>query len=138
MAVRFRSCATVNIERYAEIFEAFLDQRMIPIHHILRRNSLFTSTYRDGHTMFIGAADEDHILLFQPEITHVNIGRHIYAGKMPYMYAAIGIRQCRGYGGSLKVLLFHCSTYKLILNAKLQLFINKHPARAKHITSRRS
>ena len=42
--------------------------------------------------MLIGATDVQHVLAFKPQVAHIDVGRHINAGKMPDMHRAIGIR----------------------------------------------
>ena len=81
---------------------------MIAVHHILRRNALFAGTHGHGHAVLVGTAYEHHILTFQTEIAHVDIGRNIHAGQVSDMHTAISVWQCRSHGCSLEFLvLFH-------------------------------
>ena len=56
--------------------------------------------------MFIRSADKNYIFSFQTKVTDKNISRKISAGKVTYMYGAIGIRQCGGDGISGHKVMF--------------------------------
>jgi hypothetical protein len=66
---------------------------MIPVHDILRRDSLLQSFDGNGHAMFVGTADKEDILSRHPQKPHINISRNIDTGKVSDMDWAIGIRK---------------------------------------------
>src|SRR3712207_7177186 len=55
--------------------------------------TLFRSAYGDRYTVLVAAADEHHLLLLQPEIAHVDVGRNIYTGQVADVHAAVGVGQ---------------------------------------------
>ena len=80
---------------------------MIVVHHVLRGDAFLLGADGDGHSVFVGAADEDYIFLFQSQVADINVGRNINACQVSDMNRAVGIRQCRGHGGTFEF-LFHC------------------------------
>ncbi len=80
---------------------------MVAVADILRGHAFLLGADGDGHTMLIAAADEDHRLLSQAQVAHVDVGRHIDAGEVADMHAAIGIGQSGGHGGPLEMFFFH-------------------------------
>ena len=65
--------ATIDVERYAEVFEGFLDEVVVAVNHLLRGDALLARAYSDGHTMLVASANKDHILLLQAEVSHVDV-----------------------------------------------------------------
>ena len=111
LMVCLRGGSAIDIERDTEVFEALFNHRMVAIHNILRCNALFAGSDGDGNAMFVGAADKDHVLVFQPQITHIDICGHVYAGQMSDVHTAIGIGKSCSNGGALIVFLFHRSFF---------------------------
>jgi hypothetical protein len=69
---------------------------MVAVHDVLRRDALFLRFDGDGHSVFVRTADEYHFFSFLPQITDVDVRRHIDARQMPDVYRSVGIRQgCR-------------------------------------------
>ena len=110
--VRLRSGAAVYVEWNAEFFERLLYQIVVTVYYILRGDSFFLCTNRDGYSVFVLTSDKSYIFFFQSQITHVDICRYIYTGQVTDMYRSVRIRQCRCDGGSLEF-LFHW--YRVIL-----------------------
>ena len=77
---------------------------MIAVHHVLRGDAFLLGADGDGHSVFVGAADEDYIFLFQSQVADINVGRNINACQVSDMNRAVGIRQCRGHGGTFEFL----------------------------------
>ena len=111
--------AAVHVERDAELLERILDQLMIAVAHVLRRDAFLLGTDRDRHTVLVAAADEDDLPLLQPEVTYIDVCRDIHAGKMSYMYTAVGVRQSRRHCGALEFLFFHKMSACCFFAAKL-------------------
>ena len=102
-------CGTaVYVERDSELLEALLDDIVIAVHYILRRDALLAGTLGHGHSMLVGSSYEEHLLAFEAEVTHVDVGRHVYASQVTDMYRTVGIRKRRSDGRSLEF-LFHYS-----------------------------
>ena len=97
--------AAIDIKRDAQLLERFLDDVVIAIHHILRRDTLLAGTQRHRHTVLIRSTNHQHLLALQSEVTCVNIGGHIYASQVSDMNRAIGVGQRRCYQGSFKLFL---------------------------------
>ncbi len=97
--------ARVHIEAYAEFLKAVLDDFVIAVYHILRGNALVLSLDGDRHTVLIAAADHGYGAPLQAQVSGINVGRHINAGQMSYVYRAVGVRKCGGYEGTF--ILFH-------------------------------
>ena len=80
---------------------------MVAVAHILRRDTLFLGPQGDGNTVLIAAADEDNLLLFESQIAHVDVGRHVDSRQMTNVNAPVGIGQCRRNRGAFELLFFH-------------------------------
>ena len=107
------SRAGIDIKRDTELLERFLDDVMVAIHDILRRNAFLLGTKRDGHTVLIGATNHQDLLTLQAEITCVNIGRHINTRQVSDMHRTVGIRQSRCYQCSFKMFLHSVPIFSL-------------------------
>ena len=79
---------------------------MIAVNDILRSDSYLLGTKGDGHSVFVGATDEEYVFLLQAEVAYIDVGWYLNASQMADMYRAVGVRKCRGYGCSFEV-LFH-------------------------------
>ena len=80
---------------------------MVAVHHVLWRDALLAGPDGDGHSVLVAAADEYHLALLQSEVTHVDVCRHVDAGQVANMYAAVGIGQRCGHRSTLEMFLFH-------------------------------
>ncbi len=87
---------------------------MIAVYYILRCNPFFFGTDGDGHSVFVGAADKDHVFFFQSQIADVDVGRYVNPCQVSDMNGAVGIGQRRCHGGTLEF-LFHCIYVSLLL-----------------------
>ena len=101
--------SAINIEADAKRLERLFDELVVAVAHVLRRDTLFLRTDSDGHTMLIAAANEHHLLFFEAQIAHVNIGRHIDSCQMANVNASVGIGQSRRNGGAFKLRFLHLS-----------------------------
>ena len=99
--------AAIDIEGYAELLERVLNHLMVAVNDILRGDAFLAGTDGDGYTMLVASADEQHVLLLQSEVAHIDVGRHIDTCQVANVYAAIGVRQCSRHGCAL--ILFLCS-----------------------------
>ena len=100
--------ATIDVERYAEVFEGFLDEVVVAVNHLLRGDALLARAYSDGYAMLVAAANEYYLLLLQSEVSHIDVRWYIYTSEVTYMYASVGIgKRCRD-SCSLVLLFFHC------------------------------
>ncbi len=88
--------ARIYVERYAQACERLLDERMVAVHHILRRDALLAGAYGDGHSVLVAAADEQHLLSLKTEIPRIDVGRDIDSGQVADMHRPVGVRQGRG------------------------------------------
>ena len=109
--VRGRGRSAVNVERNAEVFKTLFYHSVEPVYHVLRTNALFSCPDRNGHAVFVATSDKHHVLVFQSHISCVDVGRHVNAGQVSDMHAAIGVRQGSCDGGSFVLFLFHCTIY---------------------------
>ena len=78
--MHLRAGTPVNVEIDTEARERVLDNLVILVHNILRRAALLTGLDRNRHTVLVAAADIEHILSPHPEISDVDIRRHIDTG----------------------------------------------------------
>ena len=62
--------AGIDVERYSQILERLLDNIVVAIHDILRGHPLLTRFERDGHTMFVRAAEEEHLFSVVTEVAY--------------------------------------------------------------------
>ena len=118
LAMRLGGGASVGVEGDAEALERLLDEFVVAVDHLLRGAVLLAGTYGDGHAVLVGAADEEHVTLAQPEVTHIDVGGHVDAGQVTYVHAAIGIGQ-RGRDQRTFEILFHIYIYNIVLNMLL-------------------
>ena len=101
--MRFRTRSGIYIKRNTQFFERILDNLVITIDNILRGHTLFLSLDRDRYPVFIRSPDKSHILTLFPQISHVNIGRHVYPRQVSDMHGSIRIGQSRGNQISLEL-----------------------------------
>ena len=111
----FAGCSAVNVERYSELLHRVFDELMISVANILRRDAFFLCTDGYRHAMLVAAANENYFALFESQIAHVDVGRHINARQMSYVNTTVGIWQSRRDGGSFKILFVHSLFCVLIL-----------------------
>ena len=79
---------------------------MIAVNHVLRCDAFLLGTDGDGHSVFVGATDEEYVFLLQAEVAYIDVGRYINACQEADVYRAVGVRKCRCDGCSFEV-LFH-------------------------------
>ena len=79
---------------------------MVSVHDVLRGASLLLSLDGDRNSMLIRAADVEDVLSSHPQISHIDIRRHIHSGQMADMDGTVRIRQCAGHKRSVEF-LFH-------------------------------
>jgi len=91
--MRSGSSTRIDIKRDTELLERFLDNTVVTIHHILRRDPLLLRSQRDGYPMFVRTTNHQHFLPLQTKVTGINISRHIYPGQMADMHRSVRIRQ---------------------------------------------
>ena len=103
--MHLRAGTPVNVEIDTEARERVLDNLVILVHNILRRAALLTGLDRDRHTVLVAAAYIEHILSPHPEISDVDIRRHIDTGEMADVDRAVGIRQRTGHKCSFEFLI---------------------------------
>ena len=105
LLMHLRAGTSVNVEIDTEARERVLDNLVILVHNILRRAALLTGLDRNRHTVFVAAAYIEHILSPHPEISDVDIRRHIDTGEMADVDRAVGIRQRTGHKCSFEFLI---------------------------------
>ena len=105
LLMHLRAGTSVNVEIDTEARERVLDNLVILVHNILRRAALLTGLDRDRHTVLVAAAYIEHILSPHPEISDVDIRRHIDTGEMADVDRAVGIRQRTGHKCSFEFLI---------------------------------
>ena len=97
--MRFARGASEHVERDAELFKRVLDDAVISVHNLLRRAAFLACADRDGHAVLVRAADVEHVLPFEAQVAHVDVGGDIHPGEVSYMHAAVGVGQgCRDEG----------------------------------------
>lgn len=107
MVVRLARRPGVHVKRNAELLETLLDEVVVTVYHVLRRDTLFFCTQGDGYAVLVTATDEKALGAVHPEVTDVNIRRYVDAGEVTYMDGAVGIRQSRRDEGALEFFLAH-------------------------------
>ena len=105
LAMHLGRGASIYIERDAELLKRVLDQLMVAVHHVLRRDALLAGPDGDGHAVFVRTADEEYVLLLQPEIAHVDVRRDVHARQVSDMHRPVGVRQGRRDSCSFEFLL---------------------------------
>ena len=113
LMMRSGSSTRIDIKRDTELLERFLDNTVVTIHHILRRDPLFLRSQRDGYPMLVRTTNHQHFLPLQTKVTGINISRHIHPGQVSDMHRSVRIRQRRSNQRSLKM-FFHtlCSLFE--------------------------
>ena len=89
---------------------------MIAVYHILRGNALVLSLDGDRHTVLVAASDHGYGAPLQAQVSGINVGRHVNAGQMPYVYRAVGVRESGGYEGTF-ILLHRDYVYVIMIVA---------------------
>ena len=69
------------------------------------RASLLAGTDGDGYAVLVRAADEEYLAALEAQVAHVDVGRHIDAGQMAYVYTAVSVGQGGGDESAGKVFL---------------------------------
>ncbi len=82
----------INIKRNSEFFKGIFNNAMIPVDNILRGNPFFLCLYSNGHSMLIRPTDKNYFFTFLPQITDINVRRHIHSGQMTDMNRPVCIR----------------------------------------------
>ena len=108
LLVHLGSRPAVDVEIYPESLERRLDYAVIPVDYVLRRAVLLARLDRDRDSVLVRAADIQHILALQAEVSDIYVGRDIYAGQMSYMHGAVGIRQRAGNECPFESLVHYC------------------------------
>ena len=106
--------AAIDVERDAELSKRVLDNLVVSVHNILRGDTLLASLDGDGYTMLVAASDEHHILALSTQVTNINVGRNINTRQMSDVDRPVGIRQRRGYGITLEMLVFFAICHSLL------------------------
>ena len=70
---------------------------MIPIHNILRRASFLLCLNGNRNSMLVRTADIEYVLTLHPEISHIDVSRNIYSGKVSDMYWTVGVWKRTGH-----------------------------------------
>ena len=107
LAVDVGGGASVVVEGDAEVAEAVGDDAVVAVHHFLGRAALLACADGDGHAVLVGAADEEHLAALQAEVADVDVGRHVDAGEVAYVYTAVGVGQGCRHQRAGKFVLFH-------------------------------
>ena len=66
---------------------------MIAVNHLLRGDSLLACLEGDGNTVFVRSADGDYVLAPHPEVSCIDVRRHINPCKVSYVDWPVGIRK---------------------------------------------
>ena len=92
---------------------------MVFVHDILGRAALLAGLYGNRHSVLVRTADEEHVPAAHSEITHIDVGGHIYSRKVSDVNRSVGIRQSGRNKITLKflhilsVFLKNAASYKL-------------------------
>ncbi len=78
---------------------------MVAVHYVLGRHTLVFGLYGDRHAVFVAASYKHHFLPFGAQVSHIDVGRHIYSGQVSYMHRPVCIGQCGGHQGPLEILV---------------------------------
>jgi len=66
---------------------------MVAVNHLLRGDALLAGFKGDRNSMLVRAADGNDVLAAHPEVTGIDIRRHVNPCKVPYVYWSVGIRK---------------------------------------------
>ena len=105
--------ARVDVEGDAEVFKRLFDELVIAVYHFLHGATFFACTDGHGDPVFVRATDEEHFLLAQTEIAHVDVGRNVNTSQVTDVYTAVGIGKGSSDESSIESLIIHCQVYLL-------------------------
>jgi hypothetical protein len=105
--------ARVDVEGDAEVFKRLFDELVIAVYHFLHGATFFACTDSHGHSVFVRATDEEHFLLAQTEIAHIDVGRNVNTSQVTDVYTAVGIGKGSSDESSIECLVIHCQVYLL-------------------------
>ena len=77
-------------------FEGLVEVGMIFFREGPRRYTVFLGTHHDRGSVVVGTADKHHRLAPPPQVTNIEICRHI-GPKVPEMAGAVGIGKAAGH-----------------------------------------
>lgn len=71
--------------------QMIFDEVVVAVDHLLGGDAFLAGTDGDRHAVLVASADEEHFLLFQAQIAHIDVSRHVNASQVSYMYTSVGI-----------------------------------------------
>ena len=130
-----RRSSRIDVERNAQPFERILDQFVVTIDDLLRRNALLTGFDGDGHAVFVASADPDDVAPPQTQIPHIDVRRHVHARQMADMHRTVGVGKGRRNQITLELFchIFSCALLQIIISVKISNFYDKQKVKA-HIS----
>ena len=112
--------AAVDVERDAQFGEAVLDNLVVAVDDVLRRDALLAGLDGDGHAVLVAAADEHHLLALGAEVAHIDVGGHVDAGQVADVHRAVGVGQRRGDGVAAVLFVFVCVNHSDCVNVLIR------------------
>jgi len=76
---------------------------VVAVYNSLRADSFLFCFECNGHTVLVGAPDEQDVLSFESEITNINVCRDVNAGQVSDVNRPVGIGQSGGDGGPFEL-----------------------------------
>ena len=83
--------SAVDVHGDAEVLERLLDDGVVPVVDVLRRDAFFSGPDGDGDSVFVGAADHDDLLSFGAEVADVDVGWDVDTGEVSDVYGSVGV-----------------------------------------------
>lgn len=80
---------------------------MISVDYVLGSDAFAACADGDGHSVFVGAADEFDVFASESEVSYIYVRRNVDAGKVTEVHGAVGVGQGGCDHRSLEI-LFHC------------------------------
>ncbi|OPZ81765.1 MAG: hypothetical protein BWY77_00489 [bacterium ADurb.Bin431] len=93
------------VETHAEPGKGVVMVGPVFVDDLLGRHPRLFSGDGDGHAVLIGAADIDHIALFEALVAHIDVRRQISPGEVAEMDRPVGVGQGAGHQQALVFLL---------------------------------
>ena len=93
--MRRRRSARIDVERHAQALERILDDPVVTVDNLLRRDPLLAGLDGDGYTVLVRSADRHDVAAPQTQVTRVDVGGDIDARQMADVHGTVGVGESR-------------------------------------------
>ena len=97
LGMGLRRGARIDVERHAQPLERPLDETVVTVHDLLRRDALLAGLDGDGHAVLVRSADRQHVAAPEPQVTGVDVRRYVNSRQVADMHGAVGIGERRSH-----------------------------------------